>query len=109
MGFWYLLLSYSITERASQDGGQSSTHQDEFNLGNYDEDQEGTAETLGIGSLAELENDAEENFSESDDSDKEDEIIKSTDNLILVGHVEGDASSLEVYGKYFTNSTQISN
>lgn len=55
---------------------------------------------LGISSLAELPTEAEDNFSESDDSEKEDDIIKPTDNLILVGHVEGDASILEVYGKH---------
>lgn len=55
---------------------------------------------MGIQSLAELpENDQTDNFSESDDSDKEDDYIKKTDNLILVGHVEGAASILEVYGK----------
>lgn len=54
---------------------------------------------LGISSLAELPTEAEDNFSESDDSEKEDDIVKPTDNLILVGHVEGDASILEVYGK----------
>ena len=33
-----------------------------------------------------------------DASDAEDFEIRPTDNLILVGHVEGDASILEVYG-----------
>ena len=32
-------------------------------------------------------------------SDIEDEIIKPNDNLLLVGHVEGNASILEVYGE----------
>lgn len=53
---------------------------------------------LGIGSLAELSNNAEENFSDSDDSEKEDDIIKQDDNLIIAGRVDGDASILEVYG-----------
>lgn len=34
------------------------------------------------------------------DSEAEDDIIKSTDNLVLVGHVEDDASILEVFGLY---------
>lgn len=38
-----------------------------------------------------------------DDSEKEDDIIKPNDNLLLVGHVEGDASILEVYGEYTDN------
>lgn len=59
---------------------------------------------LGIGSIAELPTQAEDNFSESDDSDKEDEIIKPNDNLILVGRVDGDASILEIYGKYQSKS-----
>lgn len=36
--------------------------------------------------------------SEDDDSEKEDEIIKPDDNLVLLGHVDGDASILEIYG-----------
>lgn len=35
---------------------------------------------------------------EGPDSDAEDDIIKPNDNLLLVGHVESDASVLEVYG-----------
>lgn len=37
---------------------------------------------------------------EDDKSDEEDFKIKSTDNLLLVGHVEGNASILEVYGQF---------
>lgn len=64
-----------------------------------DDDQ--TARALGIHSLAELPTEAEDHFSESDDSEKEDDLIKPTDNLILVGHVEGDASILEVHGMFY--------
>ncbi|XP_056636224.1 periodic tryptophan protein 1 homolog [Diorhabda carinulata] len=85
----------SREEEPMEDG----TATDEFGLEKYDSDDEinDTANTLGISSIAELDNDAQENFSESDDSDKEDDKIKLSDNLILVGHVEGDASMLEVY------------
>ena len=48
--------------------------------------------------MAELQTDANENFSDNDDSEREDEILKGDDNLILVGRVEGDASTMEVYG-----------
>jgi len=37
---------------------------------------------------------------EDEKSDEEDFKIKPTDNLLLVGHVEGNASILEVYGKW---------
>lgn len=37
---------------------------------------------------------------DEEDSDKEDDIIKADDNLVLFGHVEGDASILEVFGLY---------
>lgn len=35
--------------------------------------------------------------SDGEDSEAEDDLIKPTDNLLLVGHVDDDASSLEVY------------
>lgn len=66
-----------------------------FNILYYTESE---VNRLGIGSIAELPTAAEEHFSESDDSDKEDEIIKPNDNLILVGRVDGDASILEIHG-----------
>lgn len=53
---------------------------------------------MGIGSLAALSAEQEDGDSDSD-SEKEDDIIKPEDNLIIVGHVEGDASILEVYSK----------
>lgn len=37
-----------------------------------------------------------------EDSEAEDDIIKPSDNLILVGHVEDDSASLEVYSKLKT-------
>lgn len=62
---------------------------------------------MGIGSLAELSTTAEENFSESDDSEKEDDIIKPDDNLILVGRVDGDASIFEIYGKNVQTNLEL--
>lgn len=41
--------------------------------------------------------DPTENIEDDVDSDEEDEIIKPSDNLILVGHVQNDTASLEVY------------
>ncbi|XP_046969748.1 periodic tryptophan protein 1 homolog [Vanessa cardui] len=73
---------------------------DEFNFENYDE--EGGGDPVGIGTIATLPNlgDLSENVqirTEGPDSDEEDDIIKPDDNLLLVGHVETDASVLEVY------------
>lgn len=41
--------------------------------------------------------DPDEHISDGEDSEAEDDLIKPTDNLLLVGHVDDDASSLEVY------------
>ncbi|CAG5026934.1 unnamed protein product [Parnassius apollo] len=73
---------------------------DEFNFEQYDE--EDTTNPIGIGTVATLPNlgDLSENIqirTEGPDSDEEDDIIKANDNLLLVGHVESDASILEVY------------
>ncbi|XP_026726473.1 periodic tryptophan protein 1 homolog [Trichoplusia ni] len=73
---------------------------DEFNFENYD--QEDNINPVGIGTVATLPNlgDLSENVqirTEGPDSDEEDDIIKPNDNLLLVGHVESDASVLEVY------------
>lgn len=37
---------------------------------------------------------------DDNDSEKEDDIIKPNDNLVLMGHIEEDASILEIFGKY---------
>ncbi|XP_045760728.1 periodic tryptophan protein 1 homolog [Maniola jurtina] len=72
---------------------------DEFNFENYD--QEESNNPIGIGTIATLPNvDLGDNIqirTEGPDSDEEDDIIKPDDNLLLVGHVEADASILEVY------------
>ncbi|XP_050350162.1 periodic tryptophan protein 1 homolog [Nymphalis io] len=73
---------------------------DEFNFENYDEEE--ASDPVGIGTIATLPNlgDLSENVqirTEGPDSDEEDDIIKPDDNLLLVGHVETDASILEVY------------
>lgn len=40
------------------------------------------------------------------DSDEEDDEIKATDNLLINGRCEGDASVLEVYGKAWCERRQ---
>ncbi|XP_017779248.1 PREDICTED: periodic tryptophan protein 1 homolog [Nicrophorus vespilloides] len=87
------------TENAegSAEGSSSMNVENEFDLENYDEDDDETygLEQLGIQNIMEVPN-LEENLTD-DDSDNADDIIQPADNLILVGKVEGDASILEVY------------
>lgn len=54
-------------------------------------------QVAAIGDIAAI--DPNERLSDGEDSEAEDDIIKPTDNLVLVGHVDDDAASLEVYGK----------
>lgn len=58
-----------------------------------------------MGGLASINPDGKDPYitvpeSDDNDSEKEDDIIKPDDNLVLLGHVDGDASILEVYGNY---------
>ncbi|XP_045516163.1 periodic tryptophan protein 1 homolog [Pieris brassicae] len=103
-----------ITERAEQglDDSDSETNEDnaapvpadpndEFNFAKYD-DEDNLSNPIGLGTIATLPNlgDLSEDVqirTDGPDSDEEDDIIKSDDNLLLVGHVESDASILEVY------------
>lgn len=48
------------------------------------------------------------NFWISEDSEAEDDIIKPTDNLLLLGHVADDSSTMEVWGKLKTAQTHHS-
>ncbi|KPJ17805.1 Periodic tryptophan protein 1-like [Papilio machaon] len=100
-----------ITEQGddqSDEEGETETREppanpnDEFNFDQYDEEDSITVNPIGIGTVATLPNlgDLSENVqirTEGPDSDEEDDIIKPTDNLLLVGHVESDASILEVH------------
>ncbi|XP_055593668.1 periodic tryptophan protein 1 homolog [Uranotaenia lowii] len=80
----------SQAERASR----NDPNADEFGFEQYD--QESGEPVLRIGSVAVV--DPDENIQDGDDdSEAEDEIIKPTDNLILVGHVQNDSASMEVY------------
>ncbi|XP_043269292.1 periodic tryptophan protein 1 homolog [Venturia canescens] len=73
---------------------------DEYNFGNYDN--EAGDVHCNIGGLAVYNGDGKDPFvtvadSEDEDSEKEDDVIKPDDNLVLIGHVEGDASILEIF------------
>ncbi|XP_037949375.1 periodic tryptophan protein 1 homolog [Teleopsis dalmanni] len=65
---------------------------DEFNFDNYEQEEQGN-----LASIATIVNADQQIADEDNDSEAEDEIIKSTDNLILVGHVQDDAASMEVW------------
>ncbi|XP_030032217.2 periodic tryptophan protein 1 homolog [Manduca sexta] len=88
-------------EAASAPPDPPADPNDEFNFEQYDEEDTNT-NPIGIGTVATMPNlgDLSEHVqirTEGPDSDEEDDIIKPTDNLLLVGHVESDASILEVY------------
>ena len=81
---------------------------DEYGLADYDEEQEtpeGGSKLLGLGDLTAFADPREDpylsqldkNVGGEDEEDIEDFNIRSTDNLILAGHVDGDSSTLEVY------------
>ncbi|XP_050684690.1 periodic tryptophan protein 1 homolog [Leptidea sinapis] len=88
-----------------EDGGEGSAPpptdpNDEFNFEKYDEEE--NSNPIGLGTIATVPNlgDLSEDVqikTDGPDSDEEDDIIKPNDNLLLVGHVESDASILEVY------------
>lgn len=67
---------------------------DEFNFDKYDEEE--SAQVASIGDVVAL--DPDNNLEDEEDSEAEDDLIKPTDNLLLVGHVDDDAASLEVFG-----------
>lgn len=75
---------------------KSATDQDEFNFENYD-DESGNIHCY-INNIAEFEEDPLITVKDDDDdSEKEDDIIKPNDNLVLMGHIEEDASILEIF------------
>jgi len=70
---------------------------DEYNFKTYD-DESGNM-YCHIGNIASFDESGKDPLitNDEEDSDKEDDIIKADDNLVLFGHVEGDASILEVF------------
>lgn len=75
-------------------GGRQANPDDEYNFEDYDE--ESSEQVAGIGDIAVIDEDNPLN-DEDEDSEAEDDIIKPTDNLLLVGHVEDDAATMEVF------------
>ena len=75
-----------------------------YNMDAYDDEDDDNTAGLGIGNLMAHANQRDDKYlinpdEDDDQSDIEDNIIKPNDNLLLVGHVEGNASILEVYGR----------
>ncbi len=75
-----------------------------YGLDTYDDEDENADVAADLGNLVSFANPRDDPYLENpdlddDQSDIEDMIIKPTDNLALVGHVEGNAAILEVYGK----------
>ncbi|XP_076642798.1 periodic tryptophan protein 1 homolog [Halictus rubicundus] len=71
---------------------------DEYEFDNYDEESGNIH--CSIGNITTFDNYGRDPLvtkDDDEDSEKEDDGIKSTDNLVLIGHVDGDASILEVY------------
>lgn len=77
----------------SKETEKSTNGEDEFNFGEYDKEQSEPA--LKMSDVVEVTED-EQIADNENDSDAEDDIIKPSDNLVLVGRVESDCSSLEV-------------
>ncbi|ALC42755.1 nclb [Drosophila busckii] len=73
-------------------GNENRNRQDEFDFDNYDNEPNAT-----VSNLANVVDADEQVPDEDEDSEAEDEVIKPTDNLVLVGHVQDDASSMEVW------------
>lgn len=72
----------------------TGNEQDEYNFNNYDN--ELNLQFANLGDVAVI--DSSEQVQDDDDSEAEDDIIKANDNLLIVGHVDEDAASLEVFG-----------
>lgn len=74
----------------------------EYDLENYDDDKEESAQNMfGLGDLAMFSDPSKDPYmgedAEDNDEENDDFNIRPNDNLIVVGHVEDDASTVEVY------------
>jgi hypothetical protein len=83
-----------VDEEPATGRAAATTGGDEFNFGNYDQEEDAR---LRLGDIAIV--DPTENTEDLPDSEDEDDTILKTDNLILVGRVEDNAATLEVYGE----------
>ncbi len=92
-------------EKSDLDEDAKDDFEKEYDLANYEDEDEKAAESgqLDLGDLVAFADPKQDPYLKSNDEDEEDKSdaedveIRPTDNLVLVGHVEGDASILEVY------------
>merc|ERR1711915_644860 len=97
--------SNSSSVKVEKDSNREKSEEEiaaEYGLDDYDEEEEaeGEARLLGLGDLtayADPKDDPYLSIMDKDEGDEEDFKIRGTDNLLLVGHVEGDSSTLEVW------------
>ncbi|KAJ8869490.1 hypothetical protein PR048_028481 [Dryococelus australis] len=89
----------STSRNEAQSGSSDVT--DEYNFENYDEEDDNVGALFGIASATVFASNSSDPYvtvpDSEEDSEKEDDALKPDDNLVVVGHVDGDASILEVY------------
>lgn len=111
----YSILIFCVIERTDTHGDEEmdtdlETIEQRYNLANYDDEDDddlendepgGREDLLALTDLTVHASNAEDPYLESDGEDSADERenmeIKATDNLLLIGHVSGDAPLLEVH------------
>jgi len=75
----------------------------EYDLDNYDDEEDNSGTMLGLGDLTVFSDASKDPYlanvprDEDDEEDDSDFNIKPTDNMILVGHVEDESATVEVY------------
>ncbi|XP_065202677.1 periodic tryptophan protein 1 homolog [Planococcus citri] len=102
-----------IVEQKSDEEDESgkpskpTSSDDEYDFKNYDNEDELRVSIKGIATFdadkkkkkkkKKNEKEKKRKRDDSDDSEKEDELIKEDDNLLIVGHVDDDYNTLDVY------------
>lgn len=76
---------------------------DEYDFKNYDQEDDLRVSLRGIATFDSVKKGKKKKFKkknnpdDSDDSEKEDELIQEDDNLLVVGHVDDDFNTLDIY------------
>ncbi|XP_042886127.1 periodic tryptophan protein 1 homolog [Penaeus japonicus] len=91
-----------LKKKQEEDKDDEDDVDDILNFDDYDKDMDNTAQKLSLSNIAVFANNDDDPHltikdADNKDSDDEDEVITSGDNLVAVGHVDGDAAILEVY------------